>query len=107
MIETGTSVGGYRIVRVIGRGGMGVVYEAVQTSLKRQVALKVLRPELADDPDFVERFRREARLQASLEHPHVLEVYEAGESDQGLFLAMRLVPGQTLLDLLRDGELDA
>ena len=107
MIEAGTSVGGYRIVRVIGRGGMGVVYEAVQTSLKRQVALKVLRPELADDPDFVERFRREARLQASLEHPHVLEVYEAGESDQGLFLAMRLVPGQTLLDLLRDGELDA
>ncbi len=107
MIETGTSVGGYRVVRVIGRGGMGVVYEAVQASLKRQVALKVLRPELADDPDFVERFRREARLQASLEHPHVLEVYEAGESDQGLFLAMRLVPGQTLLDLLRDGELDA
>src|SRR6185503_20628293 len=101
MIETGTSVGGYRVVRMIGRGGMGVVYEAVQTSLKRPVALKVLRPELARDPDFVARFEREARLQASLEHPHVLEVYEAGESDQGLFLAMRLVTGETMLDLLR------
>jgi hypothetical protein len=86
---------------------MGVVYEAVQTSLKRPVALKVLRSELARDPDFVARFEREARLQASLEHPHVLEVYEAGQSDEGLFLAMRLVTGQTLLDLLRDGELDA
>ena len=107
MIEAGTTVDGYRVERKIGRGGMGVVYEAVQVSVKRRVALKVLRPELADDPGFVERFRREARLQASLEHPHVLEVYEAGESDQGLFLAMRLVSGGTLLDLLRDGELGA
>lgn len=107
MIEAGTSVEGYRVERLIGRGGMGVVYEAVQTSLERRVALKVLRPELADDPDFVERFRREGRLQASLEHPHVLDVYEVGESEHGLFLSMRLVTGQTLLDLLRDGELDA
>jgi tRNA A-37 threonylcarbamoyl transferase component Bud32 len=107
MIEAGQSVDGYRVERLIGRGGMGVVYEAVQTSMKRRVALKVLRPELADDPAFVERFRREARLQASLEHPNVLEVYDVGESDEGLFLAMRLVSGETLLDLLRDGELDA
>jgi hypothetical protein len=107
MIEPGTSVEGYRVERLIGRGGMGVVYEAVQTSLDRRVALKVLRPELANDSDFVERFRREGRLQASLEHPHVLDVYEVGESEQGLFLAMRLVTGETLLDLLRDGELAA
>jgi serine/threonine-protein kinase len=107
MIEAGTRVDGYRVERKIGRGGMGVVYEAVQTSVNRRVALKVLRPELADDPGFVERFRREARLQAQLEHPNVLEVYEAGESEQGLFLAMRLVGGGTLLDLLRDGQLDA
>jgi tRNA A-37 threonylcarbamoyl transferase component Bud32 len=107
MIEAGQSVGAYRVERMIGRGGMGVVYEAVQTSVKRRVALKVLRPELADDPEFAERFRREARLQASLEHPHVLEVYDVGESDEGLFLAMRLVSGGTLLDLLRGGELDA
>ncbi|HYH62969.1 MAG TPA: serine/threonine-protein kinase [Solirubrobacterales bacterium] len=107
MIEAGTSVEGYRVERLIGRGGMGVVYEAVQTSLERRVALKVLRPELVDDPGFVERFWREGQLQASLEHPHVLDVYEVGESEQGLFISMRLVTGQTLLDLLRDGELDA
>ena len=107
MIETGTSVEGYRVVRMIGRGGMGVVYEAVQTSLDRRVALKVLRPELAQDPEFVERFRREGRLQASIEHPNVLDVYEVGESAHGLFLAMRLVTGQTLLDLLRDRQLGA
>ncbi len=107
MIAAGTTVDGYRVERMIGRGGMGVVYEAVQTSVNRRVALKVLRPELADDPEFVARFRREARLQASLEHPNVLEVYEVGESDERLFLAMRLVSGRTLLDLLRDGELGA
>jgi serine/threonine-protein kinase len=107
MIEAGASVAGYRVERMIGRGGMGVVYEAVQTSLQRRVALKVLRPELAQDEGFVERFRREGQLQASLEHPHVLDVYEVGESAEGLFLAMRLVTGQTLLDLLRDGELGA
>ncbi len=107
MIEAGQTVDGYRVERMIGRGGMGVVYEAVQTSVNRRVALKVLRPELADDPAFVERFRREARLQASLEHPNVLEVYEVGESAERLFLAMRLVSGGTLLDLLRDGELGA
>lgn len=105
MIESGTTIGGYRVVRMIGRGGMGVVYEAVQASLGRPVALKVLRPELADDPDFVARFRREARLQASLEHPHVLSVYEVGSSSEGLFLAMKLVTGKTLLDLLDQGEL--
>ncbi len=107
MIEAGTTVAGYRVERMIGRGGMGVVYEAVQTSLQRRVALKVLRPELAQDTAFVERFRREGQLQASIEHPHVLDVYEVGESAEGLFLSMRLVTGQTLLDLLRDGELGA
>ena len=107
MIEAGQTIGDYRVVRLIGRGGMGVVYEAVQTTVKRRVALKVLRPELADDPEFAKRFRREAQMQASLEHPHVVEVYDVGESDEGLFLAMRLVSGGTLLDLLRDERLDA
>ena len=87
---------------------MGVVYEAVQTSLQRRVALKVLRPELAEDPAFVARFGREARLQASIEHPHVLDVYEVGEIAPGeLFLSMRLVEGSSLADLIRSGELDA
>jgi predicted Ser/Thr protein kinase len=107
VIEQGASFDGYRVERVLGRGGMGVVYEAVQSSLERRVALKILRPDLAHDPAFAERFRREARLQASLEHPHVVEVYEVGESPHGLFLAMRLISGPTLAELLREGGLDA
>jgi serine/threonine-protein kinase len=107
MIEWGVSFDGYRVERALGRGGMGVVYEAVQSSLDRRVALKVLRPELAEDPGYADRLRREGRLQASLEHPHVLDVYEVGESPAGLFLAMRLVEGPTLSDLLREGGLDA
>ena len=74
------TLGGYRVERLLGRGGMGVVYEAVQVSLDRRVALKVLRPELAEDAAFVDRIRREGEVQASLEHPHVLDVYEVGES---------------------------
>ncbi len=107
MIEPGTSFDGYRVKRQIGRGGMGVVYEATQLSLDRPVALKVLRPELADDKDFVRRFRREGRLQASLEHPHVLDVYEVGESVHGLFLAMRLVRGRSIAELIRSRDLGA
>ena len=100
-------MGGYRVERVLGSGGMGVVYEAIQVSLERRVALKVLRPELATDESFLQRSRREARIQASLEHPNVLEVYEVGESEHGVFLAMRLVSGRTLIDELREGDLDA
>ena len=73
---------------------MGVVYEAVQASLDRRVALKVLRPELAEDAAFVDRIRREGTVQAALEHPHVLDVYEVGEAGDELFLTMRLVDGR-------------
>ena len=99
-------VGGYRVERLLGRGGMGVVYEAVQVSLDRRVALKVLRPELAEDAAFVDRIRREGTVQAALEHPHVLDVYEVGEAGEELFLTMRLVDGATLAELLRAGALD-
>ncbi|MDP8908336.1 MAG: serine/threonine protein kinase, partial [Chloroflexota bacterium] len=105
-IPPDTIIGKYRVERLLGRGGMGVVYEATQLSLDRRLALKVLRPELSEDPLFVERFRREGRLQAALDHPHVLPVYEAGESEQGLFLAMRLVPGKSLAELLAEGSLN-
>lgn len=107
MIEQGESFDGYQVERVLGRGGMGVVYEAVQVPLGRRVALKVLRSDLARDPAFVERFRREARLQASIEHPNVLDVYEVAEPEPDeLLLSMRLVDGGTLADLIRAGELD-
>jgi hypothetical protein len=106
MLATGTTIAGYRIDRVLGTGGMAVVYEATQLSLDRVVALKVLAPNLSGDPTFVERFRREAMLQAALEHPNIVTVYEAGEADEGLFLAMKLVRGTNLKELVLDAQLD-
>ena len=84
---------------------MGVVYEATQIALARKVALKVLPPELGEDTDFRERFRREGMAQASVDHPHIITVYEAGDADGRLFIAMRLVDGPTLKDLIRSGGL--
>jgi protein kinase-like protein len=107
VLGTGSILRGFRVERMIGRGRMAVVFEATQLSLERPVALKLLADELCSDPGFVQHFRRAARLQASLEHPHVLTVYEAGESEHGLYLAMRLVRGPTLAELLADGALDA
>ena len=101
MLRAGTELKGYRIERLLGRGGMGEVYEATQLRLSRRVAFKVVYTARPDGDDFVERFQREGRLQAALDHPHVVTVYEAGELDDGLFLAMRLVEGSTLKDLVR------
>ncbi|HEY7961044.1 MAG TPA: serine/threonine-protein kinase [Solirubrobacteraceae bacterium] len=99
-------VAGYRIDGTLGEGGMGTVYRATQLSLERVVALKVLTAELSADPDFRERFRREGLLQAALDHPHIVTVYEAGEADDRLFLAMRMVEGPTLKDLILRRQLD-
>ena len=85
---------------------MGVVYEATQLSLNRTVALKVLAPHLSDDPAFRARFRREGQIQAAIDHPNIVTVHEAGETEYGLFIAMRLVRGPTLKDLILDRELD-
>ena len=89
-------VPGYRLEAVLGKGGMGVVYRARQLLLNRRVAVKLLRPELADDDDFRERFEREAHLAAAIEHPNVVPIYEAGECDGLLYVVMRLVDGVTL-----------
>ena len=104
-MKPGDHVAGYRIESMLGRGGMGVVYEATQLSLKRPIALKILYPHLSQDPVFRARFRREGELQAAIDHPHIVTVYEAGEADEGLFLAMRLIRGSTLKDLIVAGEL--
>ncbi|TQK69188.1 serine/threonine-protein kinase [Nocardioides sp. SLBN-35] len=96
-----TTLGPYRIVRLLGRGGMGTVHEAVDTALGRHVALKLIVPELADDPDFRERFVREARAQASLDSPHVVRVFAHGEIDGRLYLASQLVPDGDLAAALR------
>ena len=88
-----TFVAGYRILDVLGAGGMGVVYRAHQPSLDREVALKVISPPYLGEDRFRSCFERESRLAASIEHPHVLPVYEAGEDDGLLFIAMQLVAG--------------
>src|SRR5919197_271557 len=97
----GTMLAGYRIERVLGRGGMSVVYLAHDPRLKRNVALKLLSPELAEDEAFRARLLRESQLAASLDHPNVVPVYESGEVDGLLYIAMRYVPGTDLRALLR------
>jgi YVTN family beta-propeller protein len=103
----GTEIAGYRIESVLGRGGMGVVYVARHLRLDRTVALKVVSPELAEDPKFRDRFIRESRLAASLEHPNIVPIHDAGEADGILYLAMRLVQGTDLKSLIaEEGGLD-
>jgi serine/threonine protein kinase/DNA-binding beta-propeller fold protein YncE len=99
-LAPGLEVAGCRIEAVIGRGGMGLVYLATQLSLERPVALKAIAPELAGDPSFRERFKRESRIAASIEHPNVIPVYEAGEGDGLLYLIMRYVEGTDLRALI-------
>jgi hypothetical protein len=107
-LAPGTIVGGYRIESVAGRGGMGVVYRATQVRLNRTVALKVIADELAEDPGFRERFNHESEIAASIDHPNVLPVYEAGEHDGMLYLSMRFVEGTDLKALIRSqGRLPA
>src|SRR5919201_661224 len=97
----GTVLAGYRVERVLGRGGMSVVYLAHDPRLKGNVALKLLSPELAEDEAFRARLLRESQLAASLDHPNVVPVYESGEVDGLLYIAMRYVPGTDLRALLR------
>ncbi|HJR94005.1 MAG TPA: protein kinase [Gaiellaceae bacterium] len=105
MPEVGTQFAGYRLEGVVGRGGMGVVYRATELALERPVALKLIAPELAGDDSFRERFLRESRLAASIDHAGILPVYAAGEADGELFLATRFVPGTDLRSLIDDEPL--
>src|SRR5262245_60237303 len=103
----GTDLVGYRIEALLGRGGMSVVYLAEDLRLKRKVALKLLAPQLAEDERFRERFLRESELAASSDHPHVIPIYEAGEADGQLYIAMRYVEGTDLRALLKgEGALE-
>lgn len=103
LLEPGQLLGDYEIAAVAGVGGMGVVYKARQRSLGRVVAFKVIREEIASLPEYRERFLREARLAASVDHPHVVSVYDVGEADGCLFLAMQWVDGQDLKRLVEAG----
>src|SRR3954469_2175642 len=103
----GTTLSGYRIESVLGRGGMSVVYLADDLQLKRKVALKLLAPELAEDERFRERFLRESQLAASIDHPNVVPIYDTGEVDGLLYIAMRHVAGTDLKAQLRlEGPLE-
>jgi eukaryotic-like serine/threonine-protein kinase len=101
-----TQLGKYEILEEIGRGGFGVVYKARDLSLERDVALKVLHPQLTVDLNFLERFRKEARTLAKINHPNVVTVYEIGEVEGRVFIAMEYLPGGSLADRLeREGPL--
>jgi len=106
--DIGTDFVGYRIEELIGRGGMGVVYRAYDLRLKRTIALKLVAPELALDESFRARFARETELAMALEHPNVIPIYDAGDVDGRLYLAMRLIGGPDLRGILRtEGSLPA
>jgi serine/threonine-protein kinase len=102
----GTEFAGYRIVGLLGRGGMSVVYRAENPRLGMTVALKILAPELADDEAFRERFVSESRLAAALNHPNIITIYDAGEADGSLYLAMRYVGGDLRQALEAEGPLE-
>jgi alpha-tubulin suppressor-like RCC1 family protein len=101
----GTQIGPFTIEALIGRGGMGEVYRAVHRELGRPVALKLLLPALAAQEEFAARFVREARMMQSLDHPAVVTVFDAGEAGGRLYLAMHLITGISLKDLLAQGRL--
>ena len=99
-VSIGSTLAGFRIERLIGRGAMGAVYLTEDVHLRRKVALKLLAPELSDDERFRRRFLLESQLAASLEHPHIVPIYGAGEVDGVLYLAMKYVEGYDLRELI-------
>src|SRR6266508_659278 len=96
MAEGGQQFGKYRILEELGAGGFATVYKAVDTTLDREVALKILHPPLLTDRRFVQNFRLEAKTLAALRHPQIITIYEVGEADGRLFIAMELASGTSL-----------
>jgi serine/threonine-protein kinase len=105
-LEPGSEFAGYVVERVVDRGGMGVVYQAVDPDLDRQVALKIIAPEHATNETAVARFKAECRLAASLEHPNIVPIHRGGEFEGVLYLAMRFIPGTNLRAVIDDGPMD-
>ena len=105
-LETGATIGRYQIQNLLGSGGMGEVYKAVDPTLGRPVALKVLRAELSGDPERMSRFLHEARAASALNHPNILTIHEAGDHDGSRFLVSELVEGETLRERITRGPLN-
>src|SRR6187431_3266028 len=104
-LTAGSSVDRYQIQNLLGSGGMGEVYKAVDPTLGRSVALKVLRAELSGDPERMSRFLHEARAASALNHPNILTIHEVGNHDGARFLVSELVEGETLRQRLERGSL--
>src|SRR6266542_3402624 len=104
-LAPGSRLGPYEVVSPLGAGGMGEVWKARDTRLGREVAIKVLPAEVASDPSRLKRFEKEARSASALNHPNIVTVYDIGASDAVSYIAMELVDGKTLRDLLYAGAL--
>src|SRR3989454_9194042 len=107
MLSPGTRLGRYEIRSKIGEGGMGEVYLAEDTQLRRRVALKILPEEIAANQDRMRRFVQEAQAAAALNHPNIAHIYEIGEANGAHFIAMEFVDGQTLRGLIHYEETDS
>src|SRR6266566_8097150 len=104
-LTAGARIGPYEISSQIGEGGMGIVFRAHDTKLQRDVALKLLPDHFADDPDRLARFRREAQLLASLNHPNIAQIYGLEEFNDARCIVMELVEGETLQERLKRGAI--
>src|SRR5258706_7526682 len=101
----GQRIYNYEITGVLGKGGMAIVYRARQLNIQREVAIKVIKPDLAETDDLIKRFEREANTVASLSHPHILKLFDFGQHEGLLYLVMELLPGGTLADAIREKPL--
>src|SRR5947209_19966160 len=104
-ITIGTHLGSVQITALLGRGGMGEVYRARDTKLKREVAIKILPEEFSRDPDRVARFQREAEVLASLNHPNIAAIYDLSETEGSRFLVLEFVEGETLAERIGRGAI--
>lgn len=103
MADIGSTLGGrYRLIELLGQGGMATIYRAHDAQLGRDVAVKLLRPQYGRDPDFLARFRDEARSVAALSHPNIVQVFDYGEDESGPYIVMELVEGDDLASIIRD-----
>src|SRR5216110_3431477 len=104
-VSIGVQLGYHEITALLGKGGMGEVYRARDTKLKREVAIKILPDEFSRDPDRVSRFEREAEVLASLNHPNIAAIYDLQEANGSRFLVLELVEGETLAERIRRGPI--